>query len=340
MPPPPPLSQSFSPQSDLSMTSPQAQQQQQPNMAGINNNLLMTPSHKGHRRRRSSSLPSIFYSAKKQMIEQHHHSHPHAHTHHQQQPPFVPPLLNATRTTADTIYSPQQSIHDFQSQPSPPPSMVLPLEAIQQQQQPLLQQHQVANPQQHSTKPLPIQIQRNPVSNSKNAAPVALDQQQLDSKLRQVNFNDVTVAELKDLLRERNLSVAGRKAELTDRLYKELQRVLSSTVPNIVRSQMPTINTATPPSPVPSQTSASPQSQHSRQKSPPPPIQQLTHRLSDLGFSHQSDGALSNINYQQQSNRTLIPMSLPQQQLPSHPPPPPPFQQQGDITTMSQFYNF
>jgi hypothetical protein len=224
--------------------------------------------------------------------------------------------------------------------------MVLPLEAIQQQQQPLLQQQQLARPQQQSTKPLPIQIQRNPVSNPRNAAPIALDQQQLDDKLRQVNFNDVTVAELKDLLRERNLSVAGRKAELTNRLYNELQRVLSSAVPGIVQPQMPIINTAAPPSPEPSQTSASPLSQHSHQKSPPPPIQQLTHRLSDLGFNQQSNVTFPNNSYQQQqqSNSTLIPMSLPQQQLPSRPPPPPPpppqQQQQGDNTTMSQFYNF
>ncbi|KAI8332567.1 hypothetical protein BC941DRAFT_455428 [Chlamydoabsidia padenii] len=325
MPPPPPLSQSFSPQSDMSMTSPQAQQHHQQGNR-INNNQSLGLPFKGHRRRRSSSLPSIFYSGtKKQMVDHHNHHHHHHqyHLQHSVHQSLVPPLFEASRSTIapDMTYSPQQNIHDLQHQLSPPQSMVLPLESTLSSQQPSLLEQQLAPPpaqqQPPYTKPLPIQIQRNPASHPRHAAPVALDQHQLDEKLRHVNFNDITVAELKDLLRKRNLSVAGRKAELTNRLYNEQQRLLSSKQP-------------------PSSSSDSPMLSQHRQSSLP--IQQLTHRLSDLGFQHHHPVFPPN-QQQQPNSTTTIPVPLPQQQQQQQQQPNP-LQHQDNGDAMSQFYNF
>ncbi|ORZ19597.1 hypothetical protein BCR42DRAFT_410081 [Absidia repens] len=320
MPPPPPLSQSFSPQSEMSMTSPQAQQHQsqqvqQPNptVNTTNNNHLMTPAYKGHRRRRSSSLPSIFYSAKKQII----------------QSPFVPPLFDNS-VNQENAYSPmQQNIPDYQQQQHQQQPLMEPLDsssastrATGPQQSILQQQHQ----QQQYTKPLPIQIQRNPVANTRQISPIALDQEQLDKKLLKVNFNDVTVAELKDFLRERNLSVAGRKAELADRLYQERQRIQRKlerqdnteapapiTSNRMMASHHPTSGAASPSSP----------SVISQSQPPHPHIQQLTHRLSDLGFQHPPPSSAFPVynqqqqpqqQQQQQSSNNTMPVPLPNQQ--------------------------
>jgi hypothetical protein len=72
-------------------------------------------------------------------------------------------------------------------------------------------------------KPLPIQIQRVNQNNTQSNRPANTEahRRQLDEKLEKVNFDDITVAELKDMLRERGLSATGRKAELMNRLKKE-----------------------------------------------------------------------------------------------------------------------
>ncbi|CAO3596927.1 unnamed protein product [Absidia cylindrospora] len=350
MPPPPPLSQSFSPQSDMSMTSPQAQQHQshqtqQPNQTvnTTNNNHLMTPAYKGHRRRRSSSLPSIFYSAKKQIV----------------QSPFVPPLFDNS-VNQDNTYSPiQQNIPDYQQQQHQQQPMMEPLDSSSVSTKATTGPQPSIVQQQQYTKPLPIQIQRNPVANPRQISPITLDQQQLDKKLLKVNFNDVTVAELKDFLRERNLSVAGRKAELADRLYQERQRVQqkhqhqdTEAAPppppsNRVTSHHPH-STSAATSPSPSSPSVVSQSQP-----PHPHIQQLTHRLSDLGFQHPPPPSLAFPIYnqqqqQQQSTNNTIPVPLPDQQQPtsSNQQQQQPFldyptqQQLDENNSMSQYYKF
>lgn len=67
----------------------------------------------------------------------------------------------------------------------------------------------------------PIAIERVP-KKEKVIAPVICDpaekRKKLDDQLINLNFEDVTVAELKEMLRERGLSSSGKKAVLTDRL--------------------------------------------------------------------------------------------------------------------------
>ncbi|KAL9539016.1 hypothetical protein MBANPS3_010524 [Mucor bainieri] len=78
-------------------------------------------------------------------------------------------------------------------------------------------------------KPLPIQIQRVNAQNTTAAKPLDAEthRRQLDEKLEKVNFDDITVAELKEMLRERGLSATGRKAELMNRLKEEYELLMS-----------------------------------------------------------------------------------------------------------------
>ncbi|GAN08972.1 hypothetical protein MAM1_0235d08492 [Mucor ambiguus] len=75
----------------------------------------------------------------------------------------------------------------------------------------------------------PIAIERVP-KKEKVAAPVICDpvekQKKLDDQLIKLNFEDVTVAELKEMLRERGLSSSGKKAVLTDRLREARDTLL------------------------------------------------------------------------------------------------------------------
>jgi hypothetical protein len=84
-----------------------------------------------------------------------------------------------------------------------------------------------------AAKPLPIQIQK--LTNKKD--PILKTSQKpvdpetyhrkLDDKLAKINFDDITVAELKETLRERGLSATGRKAELMTRLKDEYDLVIT-----------------------------------------------------------------------------------------------------------------
>jgi hypothetical protein len=76
-------------------------------------------------------------------------------------------------------------------------------------------------------KALPIQIKR-VASTAQSNRPVDVEsyRQQLDEKLISVNFDDITVAELKEMLRERGLSATGRKAELMTRLREERELLM------------------------------------------------------------------------------------------------------------------
>lgn len=100
-----------------------------------------------------------------------------------------------------------------------------------QQQDYMYNQFQVVNnlqPQQpisnsSSTKPLPIKIPRMHPGHLHLNQPMDMEayRRQLDEKLEKINFDDITVAELKDALRERGLPATGRKAELLSRLKRE-----------------------------------------------------------------------------------------------------------------------
>lgn len=84
-------------------------------------------------------------------------------------------------------------------------------------------------------KPLPIQIQKltkDPAlskANQQKKIPADPEtyRRQLDEKLAKVNFDDITVAELKETLRERGLPATGRKAELMNRLKEEYDLVIN-----------------------------------------------------------------------------------------------------------------
>lgn len=258
------LSQSFSPEPTFS--SPEYQQfqpqpPQQPSDKTTSCSRLQAPSYRGHRRRRSSSVPSLFHSVKKRMV----------------QTSIVPP--GATINSSLDQERPYSAQHSTMIAGSVRP-------VLAQHHQPLYYVPSAQN-----TKPLAIQIQRNPASHRHSSSTIELNQDQLDEKLLQVNFNDVTVAELKDYLRERNLSVAGRKAELTQRLYNERQQVHArrqgkkSSVEH-QQQDIPIITSPIAPSPTPTATSlsASPPSSvfssSSFAEAPSPrPIQQLTRRL-------------------------------------------------------------
>lgn len=80
-----------------------------------------------------------------------------------------------------------------------------------------------------SKRPLPVKIPRvlPPAQTLHHHHPkggiTEAQRRQLDEKLERVNFDDITVAELKEMLRERGLSATGRKAELLRRLKNEYE---------------------------------------------------------------------------------------------------------------------
>jgi hypothetical protein len=67
------------------------------------------------------------------------------------------------------------------------------------------------------TRPVAIERVHKPVFQPVVVDPIET-QKKLDEQLISVNFEDVTVAELKEMLRERGLPATGKKAILTDRL--------------------------------------------------------------------------------------------------------------------------
>ncbi|ORX57571.1 hypothetical protein DM01DRAFT_1382101 [Hesseltinella vesiculosa] len=187
-----------------------------------------------------------------------------------------------------------------------PPAMIPPLpqqELFSPQLQPstsLPPYHAPPPSFQAVAKAMPIQIQRR-VTYPKRQAPPKLSQQQLDHKLLNLNFDDVTVAELKELLRERGLSIAGRKAELTDRLAREKQRVVflrehpGQPLPADLKEQIasPPPNNTSPAMPAAMSTQpaplAVPSQSHPNGTSPilqtGTPILQLTSQMDSLDFS-------------------------------------------------------
>ncbi|KAI8368372.1 hypothetical protein EDC96DRAFT_505367 [Choanephora cucurbitarum] len=78
-------------------------------------------------------------------------------------------------------------------------------------------------PTQQAVKPPPIQIQRfvAQYNHTHRSLDSETHRRLLDEKLEKIDFDDITVAELKEALRERGLSATGRKAELWHRLKEE-----------------------------------------------------------------------------------------------------------------------
>ncbi|KAJ2959305.1 hypothetical protein NQZ79_g5210 [Umbelopsis isabellina] len=73
---------------------------------------------------------------------------------------------------------------------------------------------------------MPMQISRNSKAPSQSASLSAEEQQKiLDERLMRIDFNDITVSELKDMLRERKKATNGKKAELVERLLDERRMI-------------------------------------------------------------------------------------------------------------------
>ncbi|CEP08853.1 hypothetical protein [Parasitella parasitica] len=68
---------------------------------------------------------------------------------------------------------------------------------------------------------LPIQIQRVTRPNSNQPFDAESHQRQLDNQLTKVDFDDITVSELKEMLRQRGKPATGKKAILLQRLQEE-----------------------------------------------------------------------------------------------------------------------
>ncbi|CAG8699819.1 20402_t:CDS:2 [Cetraspora pellucida] len=73
---------------------------------------------------------------------------------------------------------------------------------------------------------LPIQIHRNP-KHSHASAPLSSEeyQRKLNEELEKVDFDDITVSELKEMLRQRGKPATGKKAVLMQRLQEEVEHV-------------------------------------------------------------------------------------------------------------------
>ncbi|KAG0361903.1 hypothetical protein BGZ54_008868, partial [Gamsiella multidivaricata] len=73
-----------------------------------------------------------------------------------------------------------------------------------------------------ASSPAPIQIGRITPRHSSSQARTEEQQRQLDAAMERVDFDDVTVAELKEMLRQRGKHGGGKKADLIKRLQSEI----------------------------------------------------------------------------------------------------------------------
>ncbi|KAL7314399.1 hypothetical protein PS15m_005974 [Mucor circinelloides] len=71
------------------------------------------------------------------------------------------------------------------------------------------------------TRTMPIQIQRVTRPNSNQPFDAESHQRELDNQLTKVDFDDITVSELKEMLRQRGKPATGKKAILLQRLQEE-----------------------------------------------------------------------------------------------------------------------
>lgn len=74
-----------------------------------------------------------------------------------------------------------------------------------------------------ASSPAPIQIDRITPRHSSLQARTEEQQRKMDAAMERVNFDDVTVAELKEMLRQRGKHGGGKKAELIMRLQSEIE---------------------------------------------------------------------------------------------------------------------
>ncbi|KAI9320629.1 hypothetical protein BX666DRAFT_1909745 [Dichotomocladium elegans] len=124
------------------------------------------------------------------------------------------------------------SVHQRQQQQLQPQPQKQQQQQQQQKNKPIIfAQIKVADsrPPPPPPKPfMPVQIERL----HRNSTPSPSPEEQraaMDQRLLQMNFGDVTVAELKQALRHYGHSTTGRKAELIERLQQERERLLQQT---------------------------------------------------------------------------------------------------------------
>lgn len=86
--------------------------------------------------------------------------------------------------------------------------------------------HHTQKAQKVDTRPVAIERVHKPQPKPVTCDPIET-QKRLDEQLIQLNFEDVTVAELKEMLRDRGLPATGKKAILTDRL-KDARDILNN----------------------------------------------------------------------------------------------------------------
>ncbi|KAI8979009.1 hypothetical protein BDB01DRAFT_907365 [Pilobolus umbonatus] len=77
---------------------------------------------------------------------------------------------------------------------------------------------------------IPIQIQRVHRANAFQPFDAEQRQKRLDDQLVKVDFNDITVSELKEMLRQRGKPATGKKAILLQRLQEELEMIKQARV--------------------------------------------------------------------------------------------------------------
>ncbi|CAG8448580.1 11715_t:CDS:2 [Funneliformis caledonium] len=95
---------------------------------------------------------------------------------------------------------------------------------------------------------LPIQIQRNPKHNH-NSPPLSSEeyQRKLDEELEKVDFEDITVSELKEMLRQRGKPATGKKAILMQRLQEEIMSTPTSPSGVSLQSRIANLHISSPP---------------------------------------------------------------------------------------------
>lgn len=98
---------------------------------------------------------------------------------------------------------------------------------------------------------MPIQIQRVHRANALQSFDLEQRQKRLDDQLVKVDFEDITVSELKDMLRQRGKPATGKKAMLVQRLQEEremIQHARANGIPIANRNAQPTPTGTTPSS--------------------------------------------------------------------------------------------
>ena len=84
-----------------------------------------------------------------------------------------------------------------------------------------------------ASSPAPIQIGRVISRNSSSLARTEEQQKHLDDAMERVDFEDVTVAELKEMLRQRGKHGGGKKADLIKRLQAEIDVIRANRNPSL-----------------------------------------------------------------------------------------------------------